>query len=347
LRRLVRARLADADDAGPSRRIDYRAVTRTVLATTVGSAFEADWAYLQLARTRLPATYRTLLDRWCGWFIHCDAAADFPRFVKTHTPASDGVALGPFADKHAAQRAIERLQDAFDLCRYHHILVEAPNAAACAYKEMGKCPAPCDGTISMDRYRAMIEDAIRFGAGDDDVDREALTSRMQAASAELDFERARRLKGHLDAADAWSRPDLRFVDRLDRFRYLAVLPSERPDRARLILILGGWIEPWLDVPLEPSPAEAREIRGHVDERLNRSEVVLTTAAMQNVGLVCWHLFKPKRAQGPGTLLRLRGELGSDTFSAALRALRADSGGGAGSEGGASGGGIADNEIGDG
>ena len=29
--------------------------------------------------------------------------------------------------KHAAQRLVETLEDLFDLCRYHHILVQAPH----------------------------------------------------------------------------------------------------------------------------------------------------------------------------------------------------------------------------
>jgi len=52
---------------------------------------------------------------------------------------------------------IEIAEDAFDLCRYYNVLVEAPGARACAYKEMGKCPAPCDGSISMEQYRGMVE----------------------------------------------------------------------------------------------------------------------------------------------------------------------------------------------
>src|SRR5687767_8115173 len=69
MRRTVTAKLHPvATTAGSSRRVEYRGLARTILATTVGSAFEADWAYLQFARMRLPATYRGLLDRWQAWF---------------------------------------------------------------------------------------------------------------------------------------------------------------------------------------------------------------------------------------------------------------------------------------
>jgi len=120
LRRLVRARLAPPDeDAGPTRRIDYRSVTRAVCATTVGSAFEADWAYLQLARTRLPATYGTLLDRWRGWFIHCDPAA--PAFAAAgvigtaiSTAPRPGCGTSDRQDHRAQHRVRERSLDRVD-----------------------------------------------------------------------------------------------------------------------------------------------------------------------------------------------------------------------------------------
>ena len=62
--------------------------------------------------------------------------------------------------EHAAARLIQLVEDSFDLCRYYNILVESPNTKACAYKEMGKCPAPCDGTIPMSQYHQMIEQSV-------------------------------------------------------------------------------------------------------------------------------------------------------------------------------------------
>src|SRR5262245_11833073 len=48
---------APASSQGGQRHPDYRAITRAIRALPVGSAFEADWAYLQLARGLLPQTY--------------------------------------------------------------------------------------------------------------------------------------------------------------------------------------------------------------------------------------------------------------------------------------------------
>ena len=78
-----------------------------------------------------------------AWFVHVNPQTDFPRYIKTTSLAlSTGVRFGPIDDKHAAARLIELLEDGFDLCRFYSILVQAPAGLACAYKEMGKCPAP-------------------------------------------------------------------------------------------------------------------------------------------------------------------------------------------------------------
>ena len=73
-----------------------------------------------------------------SWWVGVERAGDFPRFRKTSQISDERLAyVGPVRDKHAAQRLIESLEDLFDLCRYHEILVQAPRGKACAYKEMG------------------------------------------------------------------------------------------------------------------------------------------------------------------------------------------------------------------
>ena len=156
----------------------------------MGSSFEADWAYLQIARELLPHAYGALLDKWRGWWVHCNPDAPFPRWVKTARPYAApmgraGTYLGPVHDKHAAQRYIESIENAFDLCRYHHILVQSPAATACAYKELGRCPAPCDGSISMDAYRDLVREAVECGATGVDERCAQFEREMEAASADL------------------------------------------------------------------------------------------------------------------------------------------------------------------
>jgi excinuclease UvrABC nuclease subunit len=301
LRRLVSRRLEPIEaDEGPTRRIVYRGLARRVRAVTVGSAFEADWAYLQLARQRLPTTFRSLLDKWRGWFIHANPEAEFPRLVKTTSPGTPptgwtGTYVGPVSDKHAAQRLIELLLDLFDLCRYHHILIEAPHGNACAYKEMGKCPAPCDGTIGLGAYRDMMRDALAFAATPIETAKADLERHMQAASEALEFETAAKLRARLSAAVELDKPQYRFRRRLEDFRFLAVAPSESRAHARLMLILGGWIEPFIDLSLEPTAAALADIVSAISDRVAAQSPDLSSEGIENIGLVCRRLFQPQRS----------------------------------------------------
>lgn len=304
LRRTLKTRLNEAPESAPQ-----WAQASVVRAVTVGSAFEADWVFLQLARMRLPASYRAMLDRYQGWFIHCDPQARFPRWVKTAQPGRAptgraGVHLGPFADKHAAQRYIEMLENAFDLCRYHHILVQAPNGTACAYKEMGKCPAPCDGSVSMASYRDQIDAAVQLASTPFVQWKADLEQAIQHASDKGDFESATLGQRRLQDTAVAGKPQFAFVDRLERFRYVGVLPSEQPDRVRIFLVLGGSIEPFVDVQLDSDSPALAEIVAETHRRAKQTEFQFSQGEVDNIGLVSWHLFRQARAKAPGAFVKL-------------------------------------------
>ncbi|UCD73895.1 MAG: hypothetical protein JSV91_08855 [Phycisphaerales bacterium] len=312
------------EDGRPTRRVDYRSITRTVLAMTVGSAFEGEWAYLQLARRSMPASYKGALDRWRGWFVHCDPQATFPRWVKTNRPGDagpGGVYLGPLPDKHAAQRYIEMLQGAFDLCRHHNILVQAPNATACAYKEMGRCPAPCDGSVTLDSYRGQIREAAEFGSAHPRQWREKIERTMARAARDMDYETAERCRRMLDATEPSTQRKFAFVDRLENFRFLAGMPAEDPGYARLYVVRGGWIAPVVDVPLEAQRQDLGETAAMLTDRLNESAPDASEDAIENIGLVCHHLFRPHSDKRGGIFMRCADGISQPDLAGALRKLR--------------------------
>ncbi|MEZ6210126.1 MAG: hypothetical protein R3B46_02610 [Phycisphaerales bacterium] len=209
LRDAVLRRLEPQRDGEPStRRADLRPIVKHVRASPVGSTFEGDLLFLRLAHDAMPETFRAVMDRKRAWFLHIDPDADFPKFTVIPTsamPASlppGGHLLGPVADKHAAQRLNQTLEDIFDLCRFHHILVKSPNATACAYKELGKCPAPCDGSEPLDSYRSRVHAAIEF-MRDPATLLTSINAEMQRASEATDFERASGSSGsRLEAAQS-------------------------------------------------------------------------------------------------------------------------------------------------
>jgi hypothetical protein len=279
-----------------SKRIDYREIVRNIHWRRVDSAFEADWVYHDIARQIFPNSYRGMVGFRPAWFVHVDPEADFPRYLKTINPTEKpGVYIGPLEDKHAAARLIELIEDAFDLCRYYNILVEAPHGRACAYKEMGKCPAPCDGSISMEQYHRMIEWSASTLADPSEMIHQQ-QDRMKRAAAELRFETAAKIKAFIDQLSELRKGAFRHARPIRDFAFITLQPGPSAGSAKLFLILPGLIEPIAELLCEPTrPSEIlRTIFTLAGEHSCES---LDTPAIERLGIVAHHLFSPKQSQG--------------------------------------------------
>lgn len=236
LRASVRRRFSEDPDDTLTKRVDYRAVVRNIRYRRVDSALECDLAYLEAAREAFPETYQQLLALRQTWFVHVDPGATFPRWTRVEDPrAESGTVIGPVQEKGQAQKLIESIEDAFDLCRYHNLLTQSPNATACAYKEMGRCPAPCDGSVSMQQYRVLVDWSARTMI-DPQPEIEQQTRRMQHAASDLRFETAAKIKQFVDQLESLRKTDFRLARPMRDFRYLSLQPGPRKGHAKLFSI---------------------------------------------------------------------------------------------------------------
>jgi hypothetical protein len=257
VRRLLAERLSPEFTAAPGRRIDYRSLVRRVSWIEVGNQLEADWVYLCLVRQAFPQTYRGTLGLSPPWFVHLDPDEQFPKVVKTSDPTlASGRLIGPMADKHSAGRLVELIESNFELCRYPHVLAQAPSGRPCAYKEMGRCPAPCDGTISMGMYRQMAERAAVSAARPTNVADEA-RHRMTLAATETRFESAGKIKQYLTELQEMSKPAFRWLGQLEAFQFLAVGGTRVEGWYRLMLVRGGEITPLASVRISPDEGHSK------------------------------------------------------------------------------------------
>ena len=80
------------------------------------------------------------------------------------------------------------------------------------------------------------------------------------------------------------------------------------------------IEPWADVPVALTRARADEVRAALADRLDGAEADLGPEALENVGLVCWHLFRPTKRGPPQIFEPIPDGLDASALTAALRRL---------------------------
>ena len=251
LRRALQIRLASRTDgevpeAGvPSRRrADLSQIVRTIRWRTAYSAFEISYEYWRLARMLQPETYLKQLVFGPAWFVHVDSAAAIPRFVVGKVLRSPpGVDLGPFFTNSDATRFVQVLEDGFDLCRYYHILEQAPHGTPCAYNDMGRCPAPCDGSIPMTRYRDTIAESLSFATGEREPIYRQCENAMREAADQQAYEKAGQCKQRLERLREIEHKTFAEAGPVERFNWLIVQRGGGRTRVKPFFVRAGVITP--------------------------------------------------------------------------------------------------------
>jgi excinuclease ABC subunit C len=166
---------------------------------TTASAVEALLLESNLIKRLKPRYNVQLRDDKSFPFIHVTGDHDAPQLRK-HRGAQTrpGKYFGPFASAGAVNRTLNTLQRAF-LLRSCSDSVYESRTRPCLLYQIKRCAAPCVGKIGLEDYRALTAEATRFLTGHSDEVRKTLVAQMEASSADLDFERAARLRDRIRA----------------------------------------------------------------------------------------------------------------------------------------------------
>ena len=165
------------------------ATTRMEFITT-GSEAEALLLESNLIK-RLRPRYNVLLrDDKSFPFIHITGGHDFPQ-IRKHRGArkEKGDYFGPFASAGSVNRTLNILQKAFLLRNCTDSIYEN-RSRPCLQYQIKRCSAPCVDYISKEKYAALVEQAEDFLKGDSRHVQETLTTLMEKAAQDLDFETA-------------------------------------------------------------------------------------------------------------------------------------------------------------
>ncbi|WP_394885890.1 excinuclease ABC subunit UvrC [Clostridium butyricum] len=125
-------------------------------------------------------------------FIKITTNEDFPRVFITRNFAKDGNRyFGPYPNAGAVHETIKLIRKIFPLRTCKKLIFEnGKHTRPCLNYHIKKCNAPCEGHISKDEYKRMIDEIIDVLSGRDKSLINKLKNDMQEASMSLEFEKA-------------------------------------------------------------------------------------------------------------------------------------------------------------
>lgn len=123
-------------------------------------------------------------------------AAQLRKHRGAHTIKGDY--FGPFASAHSVTKTLNTLQKAF-LLRSCSDSVYESRTRPCMLHQIKRCAAPCTGLISLEDYAGLVDQAEDFLRGRSRAVLATLSAQMQAASDDMEFELAARLRDRIRA----------------------------------------------------------------------------------------------------------------------------------------------------
>jgi len=193
------------DVAGLHQRTQQMVTTAaSVQWTVVGTEVEAlalEYSWIKEFDPRFNIKYR---DDKSYPYLAVTMSEEFPRVQVMRGAKRPGTRyFGPYGHAWAIRETVDLLLRVFPVrtCSAGVFKRAGQQGRPCLLGYIDKCSAPCVGRISPDDHKALAQDFCDFMAGDTAKFTRRLTQRMKEASADLDFERAARLRDDIAALE--------------------------------------------------------------------------------------------------------------------------------------------------
>jgi len=151
----------------------------------------------QLIKSMRPRYNILLRDDKSYPYIYLSAAEDYPRMA-FHRGAKSGKGsyFGPYPSAYAVRESLNLMQKLF-LVRQCEDSYFRNRSRPCLQYQIKRCSAPCVGLIEAVEYQDSVRHAAMFLDGKSNEVVEELGGAMERASAELEFERAARVRDQI------------------------------------------------------------------------------------------------------------------------------------------------------
>jgi excinuclease ABC subunit C len=162
-------------------------------------ALQLEYSWIKEFDPRFNVKYR---DDKSYPYLAVTMGEEFPRAQVMRGAKKPGTRyFGPYAHAWAIRETLDQLLRVFPLrtCSKGVFRRSQQVGRPCLLGYIDKCSAPCVGAVSPEEHRAIAEEFCDFMAGDTGRFVRRLEQRMKAASAELDFEQAARMRDDIAA----------------------------------------------------------------------------------------------------------------------------------------------------
>jgi excinuclease ABC subunit C len=217
-----------------------RSVDWVVVATEV-EALSLEYSWIKEFDPRFNVRYR---DDKSYPFLAVTVGEEFPRALVMRGEKRSGVRyFGPYAHAWAIRETVDQLLRVFPMRTCSRGVFQRAHTSGrpCLLGYIDKCSAPCVGSISPEDHRAIVEDFCAFIAGNATPYLKDREEQMARAAAELDYEKAARLRDDLFALRrALERNTVVLPDRTDA-DIVGLVADELEASLRVFHVRGGRI----------------------------------------------------------------------------------------------------------
>jgi excinuclease ABC subunit C len=201
LRSRLNSYFADLSALHPRTRqmVTSAAAVEWTIVTTEVEALQLEYNWIKEFDPRFNVRYR---DDKSYPSLAVTVREEFPRLQVMRGPKKPGVRyFGPYAHAWAIRETLDLLLRVFPArtCSAGVFKRAGQIGRPCLLGYIGKCSAPCVGRVSAEEHREIVDDFCDFMAGKSDAVVRRLEKQMAEASADLEFERAARLRDDLGA----------------------------------------------------------------------------------------------------------------------------------------------------
>jgi excinuclease ABC subunit C len=239
----LRRRLKRFLDARPTQTRRLRLTERVarIEYSATGSDFESSLALYTATHEAFGEGARKRLRLRAPYFLRMTVKNRYPRVYVTNTVTKSAAAclFGPFPSRAAAERFCDEALNLFLLRRCYPDLDPDPAFPGCVYSEMKMCLAPCFQGCSDERYAEEAARVEAFLATRGASLLADLATQRDAASQELDFEKAATLHARIQKVEAVAALAPEAVRPLNQLDATLIQPSSEPGHVALFQMRSG------------------------------------------------------------------------------------------------------------